>query len=104
MFTLQDKEIMTLPYFITIRESSSMYEIQSRCTGHFWAIVPIAMNRKQTYYKLLHKYHEEDNYHVQMDFASVLDAVLDIINHDDYKLHRRSSYFEEVVAQFSKTA
>ena len=101
MFTLKDREIMTLPYFVTIRESSSMYEIQSRCTGHFWAIIPIAMNRSKTYYKLLHKYHEEDNYHVQTDCGSVHDAVLDIINHDDYKLHRRSSFFEEVAARYS---
>ena len=101
MFTLKDREIMTLPYFVTIRESSSMYEIQSRCTGHFWAIIPIALNRSKTYYKLLHKYHEEYNYHFQTDCGSVLDAVLDIINHDDYKLHRRSSYFEEVAARFS---
>jgi len=101
MFTLKDREIMTLPYFVTIRESSSMYEIQSRCTGHLWAIIPIALNRSKTYYKLLHKYHEEDNYHFQTDCGSVLDAVLDIINHDDYKLHRRSSYFEEVAARYS---
>ncbi len=101
MFTFRDTEIMTLPYFNTISMSGSMYEIQSRCTGHFWAIIPIAMNRREVYYQLLHKYHEEDNYHIQTSCGTVLDAVLDIINHDDYKLHRRSSYFEEVAARFS---
>lgn len=43
MFTMRDTEIMTLPYFAIIRGCGSMYEIQSRCTGHYWAILPIAM-------------------------------------------------------------
>ncbi len=78
-----------------------MYEIQSICTRHYWAIVPIAKNRSQTYYKLLHKYHKKDNYHNQTDCGSVLDAVLEIINHDDYKLKRKNGYFEEIVARYT---
>jgi hypothetical protein len=100
MFTMRDTEIMTLPYFTIIRGCGSMYEIQSRCTGHYWAIVPIAL-KKQVYYKLLHKYHEEDNYHHQTDCMTVLDAVLEIMCHDDYKLHRKSSNFEELLAKYS---
>ena len=101
MFTMSDIEIMTLPYFKVVRKSDAMFELQSRCTRHFWAVVPIARNRNQTYYKLLHKYKKSDNYHSQADFGTVLDAVLEIINHDDFKLNRKNGYFEEVAARFS---
>ena len=101
MFSKKDVEIMTLPYFEVIRESGSMYEIQSKCTGHYWAILPLTF-KKNVYYKVLHKYHEEDNYHNQIDFLTVLDCVLEIMNHDDYVLHRKSSNFEEVLAKYSQ--
>ena len=101
MFTMRDVEIMSLPYFKVIRKSDAMYEIQSRSSKHYWAIVPIAKNSKEKYFKLLHKYHRDDDYHSQADFGTVLDSVLEIINHDEYKLRRKTGYFEEVVKRFS---
>ncbi len=99
MFRSKDVDIMTIPYFEIIRENKSMYEIRSKCTGHYWAIVPLT-SRRGVYYQLLHKYHEEDNYHFQLDCPSVLDAVLEIINHDDYKIKEKRPIFEEVLAEY----
>ncbi len=82
MFSDKDVEVMTLPYFNVIRADKEEFEIQSRNTGHFWMIIPDGRE-----YRLMHKYHKEDDYHVQTYMLSVIDLVLDIINHDDYKLH-----------------
>ena len=101
MFNDRDIELMNLSYFNVIRACESMYEIQSICTGYYWAIVPLEMKSRETYYMLLHKYNEYDNYHYQIEFGTVLDVVLDIINHDDYKLHRRNTLFEEVIEQYT---
>ncbi len=100
MFTKKEKEIMSISYFIVLNENEAMYELESKRTGQIWAIVPISLEQS-VYYKLLHKYLTEDNYHFQTDCGSVLDAVLEIINHDDYKLHNRSGLFEEVLKQYT---
>lgn len=102
MFRDEDKELMSMSYFNVIRAEESMFELQSLCTGHYWAVVPLEMKSRDIYYMLLHKYHEYDNYHYQTEFGTVLDVVLDIINHDDYKLHRKNPLFEEIVESYSR--
>ena len=42
----------------------------------------------------MHKYKKEHEYHEQTTTASVLDAVLEIICHNDYKLHRKNPIFD----------
>ena len=96
MFTTTEYEILSLPYFNTISRDPAKYEIQSKNTGHFWALVPTG-----SYITLLHKYHESDEYHYQTSTISVLDAVLEIVNHDDYKLHRKGTFFEELVEKYA---
>lgn len=95
MFTSTEYEIMTLPYFNVINDSPDFFEIQSKNTGHFWAIMPLG-----NYVRLYHKYKKSHKYHFQTDTMSVLDAVLEIVNHDDYKLHRKGTFFEELVATY----
>ena len=101
MFTDKEIEIMSISYFTVIGRNESMYELRSGRSGQIWAILPISLEGERVYYKLLHKYMEKENYHFQTDCGSVLDAVLEIINHDDYKLHQRSGDFEEVIAKFA---
>lgn len=96
MFTTTEYELLTLPYFNQINPDPAMYEIQSKNTGHYWAIVPTG-----NYYTLLHKYHEPDKYHYQTATISVLDAILEIVNHDDYKLHRKGTLFEELIEKYA---
>ena len=100
MFTDREKEMMSISYSHVIGRNESMYELRSLRSGQFWAILPISLEGERVYYKLLHKYMEEENYHFQTDCGSVLDAVLEIINHDDHRLHHRSGDFEEVAARF----
>lgn len=100
MFTKKEIEMMSISYFTVIGRNESMYELRSRRSGQIWGILPISLEGERVYFKLLHKYKEEENYHFQTDCGSVMDAVLEIINHDDYKLHHRSRDFEEVIARF----
>ena len=95
MFTPTEYEIMTLPYFNVISDEPDFFEIQSKNTGHFWAIMPYGR-----YTRLWHKYHKEDEYHHQIDTMCVLDAVLEIVCHDDYKLHRKGTFFEELLEKY----
>ncbi len=96
MFTTTEYEILSLPYFNTISCDPAKYEIQSKNTGHYWALVP-----EGDYIKLLHKYQENHPYHFQTYTLNVLDAVLEIVNHDDYKLHRKGTFFEELVDKYA---
>ena len=99
MLTDKEIEMMSISYFHVIGRNESMYELRSVRSGQIWAILPIALEGERVYYKLLHKYRKKENYHFQTDCGSVLDAVLEIINHDDHKLHHRSGDFEEVAAR-----
>lgn len=97
MFTPTEYEILSLPYFNTVSTDPAMYEIQSKNTGHYWALVPTGK-----YITLLHKYHESDEYHYQTQTLTVLDAVLEIVNHDDYKLHHKGrTFFDELVEKYA---
>ena len=102
MFSDKEKAIMNITYFNRVHEGNAIYELQSICTGHFWAIIPVELNRKGIYYMLLHKYREQDCYHLQTNCNSVLDAVLEIISHDDYKMKRNSGFFEKVWKQYKE--
>lgn len=100
MFTTKDKEMLGNPYFNIITENPVMYEVQSKNTGHYWVIMPL-IDHKFKYVRLMHKYKKEHEYHEQTTTASVLDAVLEIICHDDYKLHTKNPIFEQFVEQYS---
>ncbi len=100
MFTAKDKEMLGNPYFKIIAKSQAMYEVQSKNTGHYWMIVPLA-DRKTRYVRLLHKYKKEHDYHEQTITGTVLDAVLEIICHDDFKLKIKNPIFEQFVKQYS---
>lgn len=101
MFTDREIEIMSISYFNVVGRNESMYELESKRSGQIWAIIPIELMGGEVYYKLLHRYSIAENYHFQTDCGSVLDTVLEIINHDDYKLHSRSGYFEKVIEKFT---
>lgn len=98
MFSTTEYEILSLPYFATVSRDPDFYEIQSKNTGHFWALKP-----ENNYIHLFHKYREKDNYHHQTYTKDVLDAVLEIVNHDDYKLHRKGTFFEELVEKYGQS-
>ena len=100
MFTAKDKEMLGNPYFKVITKNTVMYEVQSRNTGHYWVIFPL-QDKKTKYVRLMHKYKTEHDYHEQTTTGSVLDAVLEIICHDDFKLKTRNPIFEQFVQQYS---
>jgi len=100
MFTEKDKEMLANPYFKVVTKTSTMYEVQSKNTGHYWVIFPM-VDHKLRYVKLMHKYKKEHDYHEQTTTGTVLDAVLEIICHDDYKLKTKNPIFDQFVEKYS---
>ncbi len=105
MFTELEREMLTLSYFRVVSDSESLFEIQSTNTGHFWGVLPLEKkNRSEIEFMLLHKYHVDDTYHYQSTFAgpsAMLDLILEIIGHDDYRLKHKNDVFEEVYRHYS---
>ena len=100
MFTNKDKEMLGNPYFKILTQTPIMYEVQSKNTGNYWVIFPL-QDRRQKYVRLLHKYKKNDDYHEQSITGTVLDAVLEIINHDDYRLKTKNPIFEQFIRLYS---
>ncbi len=101
MFTKEDLKEIT--YFNILSMSEKEHEIQSKNTKHYWHIV-----RESEYsYVLFHKHHAGDDYHFQTSYGSLFDAVLDIVNHDEYQLRgrkparfkwqRENTFFNELI-------
>lgn len=95
MFTPTEYELLSLPYFNTVSRDPDRYEVQSKNTGHFWALIP-----DRGGIRLLHKYREKDRYHLQTYCYDVLSTVLEIISHDDYILCQKNPLFEELVNKY----
>lgn len=86
------------------------YELKSSNTGHYWQLIW----SKDTYI-MMHKHHEEDEYHYQTCIGTLFDCVLYIVSHDEYQMRgrktisieeerRRGSYFFELIEQYGATA
>ena len=105
MFTEKEIEVMSLPYFNVISAGISKYIIQSKNTGHFWKITT-----DHDACTLMHKYHEEDNFHFQIMLPTVIDLILEIVDHDDYFLNgswlrrkyktKEGRYFDMIVQRY----
>ena len=110
MFTPKELTLINLEYFNLIFCASDICELESH-NGDHWMIVKVqtfvpkykvaTKKHFNYYYQLYHRHNDADGFHLQAEHIDLLDAVLDIINHDDYRLRRRGSrHFDEVVEEF----
>ncbi len=105
MFTAAD--LLGLEYFTVLKYDSStnLFEIQSNNTKHYWQLIP-----RKGGYDLMHKHEEPSPYHYQTSFGTLFDAVLDIVDHDEYQMRNRKpvkykwqlngSYFDILIKKY----
>ncbi len=107
MFSAEEREIIMQDYFQIYNVTESLVEFQSQ-NHDWWMILEVEtkLTRRQLAagvphrrtYMLYHKHSDAEAYHEQGEFASVLDAILEVINHDDYRLHNKGrTHFDELL-------
>ena len=107
MFSAEEKEIIMQDYFQIYNVTESLVEFRSQ-SHDWWMIleVEVKLTRRQLAagvlhrrtYMLYHKHSDAEAYHEQGEYASVLDAILEVINHDDYRLHNKGrTHFDELL-------
>ncbi len=111
MFTEREKSLLQLNYFTPVFCASDVCEIQSK-NGDHWIILKVQTHvpkrkmeniRHFDYtYRLYHRHADVEGFHEQSEHIDLLDLVLEVINHDDYRLHRRGkTFFDEVVKMYA---
>ena len=111
MFNSKDVSLIILDYFDVVMCASDVCEIVSQ-NGDHWMIlkkqatVPRGQLKHTKHFDytflLYHRHSGSKGFHLHSEYTSVLDTVLDIINHDDYRLKRKGrTYFDEVVETYS---
>ena len=112
MFTQEERKIMNREFFTMHIMTDSLYEFQSQ-NGDWWIIMEVEVYQrkkelakgapKQHIYNLYHKHaFGSDGFHEHgtRQYASVLDCVLEVINHDDYRQKRKGrTHFEELLEE-----
>ena len=97
MFSEKDKSLINQEYFKINVLSDAVAELESE-NGDWWILMEIQrwLSRRQrasqmipqVFYRLMHRHANSEAFHEHGEYISVLDAVLEIINHDDYRLKR----------------
>ena len=108
MFALSDFMSMTDYFkFINVVENNKI-EVMSKNTKHCWYIV-----HEDNHYTLFHKHAIHEPYHIHGQFEEILDCVLEIVNHDEWKLNiwrykhvgkwrQPKTYFDRILEQYIK--
>ena len=107
MFSQNEKAIICRDFFRIKTLGDAVVELQSE-NKDWWILmdveryIPRKKMRKgvqhERYYQLLHRHSNAFGYHEHGEFSNVLDAVLEIINHDDYRLKRAGyTHFDELL-------
>lgn len=88
MLKLNTRDIISLsPEFFEILESGDDYILLlSKFTSHTWKLVS-----SNSYILIYHAHHIENKLHYQTDAFDVFNAILYILDHEDYQLNNRRS-------------
>ena len=112
MFSSEEKSLITLDYFKLKMCVSDVCEIESQ-NGDHWIILkkqahipkrqlPNVKHFEYTFL-LYHRHADAEGFHYQSEFTNILDLILDIINHDDFRLKRRGkTFFDTVLTMYSE--
>ncbi len=112
MFTSEEIGIIERECFNINILGSSVAELQSQ-NKDWWMIMETEQylskkelskgKPKECFYFLMHKHSDANGYHEHGTFSCVLDAVLEILNHDDYRLkHRGKTEFDRLLDEVRK--
>ena len=110
MFTPKELSVIKLEYFNVIFCASDVCEVESK-NGDHWMIMKVQIRNSKRrkahtssfsyYYQLYHRHADISSFHLHAEHIDLLDAVLDIIAHDDYRLGKKGkTYFDDVVEMY----
>ncbi len=113
MFNELDRKIINRDCFKIILMGDSLAEIESE-NGDHWIILEEQehLNKGQIRsgrvpaisYKLLHRHADAKSFHLHTACLSVLDIVLEVLQHDDYRLKKRGrTHFDELLEEVGIT-
>jgi hypothetical protein len=84
----KDKEAMLDPYFQVLKlledYDEDYVELKSKCTGHCWMI-----QVKGGKIFLRHKHYQDQDYHKQRECPSIMMALKNIKQHDEFQMAGR---------------
>ncbi len=106
MFTAKDLLSMTDYFDFLSTDGENCFEVMSKNTTHCWKIVKMSWG-----YQLLHAHELKDGYHIHGQYGSMIDCVLDIVEHDEWKLkiwrHKNigkrkqsGTYFDQLIDRY----
>ncbi|MBO5622775.1 MAG: hypothetical protein J5959_14225 [Butyrivibrio sp.] len=106
MFTAKDLLSMTDYFDFLSTDGETCFEVMSKNTTHCWKIVDVG-----THYRLMHAHQLSDGYHLHGEFDLMLDCVLEIVEHDEWKIglwrHRYKgkrklpyTFFDELIDRY----
>ena len=100
-FTETDYELLTMPCFKTVKDGTHRFELISKRTRTLW-LIDKRIDGCALYMK------SDNRYKLFYAFGTVLDAVLAIVDNDDYITKKRNflygrkdSLFEELVQKYA---
>ncbi len=113
MFSSKELSVLSLDCFRMEMCRSDVCELVSQNDDH-WIILKQQLpktkrlNDQMRHFdfcvQMYHRHEDADGFHLHRTVTSVLDAALEIIAHDDFRLGRKdNSFFFEVVKMFTET-
>ena len=118
MFSQSDLSIINRDCFNIKTLGGAYVELQSQ-NGDWWILLETQESlskRKRasgetgkTFYRIMHRHSNDNIYHDHAEYSNILDAVLEILDHDDFRLKRKKSQkrtpFDELLEEVGmKTA
>ncbi len=110
MFNANELTLLNLNYFNQVFCATDVCELISQ-NGDHWIILKVqySVPKAQVRYKhpdyifsLYHRHANAKSFHLHAEYMTILDTVLDIIQHDDYRLKRKGrTFFDDVVDNYS---
>ncbi len=109
MFSEKDKAIISRDFFEIIYMGDAIAELRSE-NEDYWMIMEVQqwLSRRQrasqtiptVFYRVMHRHADSESFHEHIECINVLDCVLEILQHDDFRLKRRGkTHFDELLEE-----
>ena len=108
MFTTKDFLDMTGYFCFLSTDGITQFEVMSKNTEHCWNVV-----WNDGFFNLYHKHDINDDYHLHGQFNELFDCILEIVDHDEWKLNiwrhkhvgkwkQPKTYFDELIEKYCR--
>ena len=90
MITRTDLSAIDTTYFQVLDSNGYLFVLRSHSTGHYWCLQEQALSGHRSF-KILHRHHGTDPYHVQAYRPSVGACCAYIVQHDAFHIKREEA-------------